>query len=42
MHILSTNFVKTLIWKREDVFILWHHKQRTRGNNDPPYAIDQY
>jgi len=34
MHIVSTNFAKTLIWKQEYDFQVWHHKQQTRNRND--------
>jgi len=29
MHIVTTNFAKTLVWKHEYDVKLWHHKQRT-------------
>jgi len=34
MHVVSTNFAKTLVCKREYDVILWRHKQRTSNNND--------
>ena len=34
MHVVSTNFAKTLICKREYDVILWRHKQRISNNND--------
>jgi len=32
--VLSTNFAKTLVCKREYDVILWRHKQRITSNND--------
>jgi len=32
--IASTNFAKTLDWKREFNVAVWRHKQRTPSNND--------
>jgi len=34
MHVVSTNFVKTLVCKRAYDVILWRHKQRISSNND--------
>jgi len=34
MHVVSTNFAKTLICKREYDVILWRHKERISNNND--------
>jgi len=34
MHIVSTNFAKTLDWKREFNIAVWRHKQRIPSNND--------
>jgi len=34
MYVVSTNFAKTLICKREYDVILWRHKQRISNNND--------
>ena len=34
MHVVSTNFAKTLICKREYDVILWRHKQRISNNSD--------
>jgi len=34
MHIMSTNFAKTLVWKHEYDVKLWHHKERTPNTND--------
>ena len=34
MHVVSTNFAKPLVCKREYDVILWHHKQRIPSNND--------
>jgi len=33
MHIISTNFAKTLVWKHEYDVELWRHKHRTRNRN---------
>ena len=32
MHVVSTNFAKTLVYKREYDVILWCHKQRISSN----------
>ena len=32
MHVVSTNFAKTLVWNRECEVILWCHKQRKSSN----------
>jgi len=29
MHIMSTDFPKTLVWKHENDVKLWRHKDRT-------------
>jgi len=34
MHVVSTNFAKTLFCKREIDVIVWRHKQRIFSNND--------
>ena len=34
LHVVSTNFVKTLVCKRENDVILWRHKLRISSNND--------
>ena len=34
MLVVSTNFAKTLVCKREYDVILWRHKQRVSSNND--------
>jgi len=34
MHVMSTNFAKTLVCKREYDVILWRHKQRVSSKND--------
>ena len=34
MHIVSTNFAKTLVWNPEYDVKLWRHKQRTPNTND--------
>ena len=34
MHVVPTNFAKTLVWKREYDVKLWRHKQRTPNTND--------
>jgi len=34
MHIMSTNFDKTLVWKHDCDIKLWRHKQRTPSTND--------
>jgi len=34
MRIVSANFAKTLVWKREHDVVLWRHNQRTSSNND--------
>ena len=50
MHIMSTNFAKTLVWKHEYDVKLWRHKQRTQNTNYqhtplnelPPWEISAY
>jgi len=50
MHIVSTNFTKTLVWKTEYDFKLRRHKQRTPNTNDhhkplnetPPWKFSAY
>jgi len=50
MHIVSTNFVKTLVLKQEYDVKLWRHKQRTPNTNDhhvpfnepPPWKFSAY
>jgi len=34
MHIMSTNFAQTLVWKQEYDVKLWRRKQRTSNTND--------
>jgi len=34
MHIMSTNFVKMLVWKDEYDVKLWRQKERTANTND--------
>jgi len=34
MHVVSTNFAKTLFWKREYDIILQRYKQHVSSNND--------
>jgi len=41
MHIVSTNFVKTLVWKHEYDVKLWRHKQRTPNTNDHHMALNE-
>jgi len=33
VHIMSTNFAKTLVWKHVNDVKLWRHKQRTQNTN---------
>jgi len=39
MHIMSTNFAKTLVWKHENDVKLWRHKKRTP--NDHHMTLNQ-
>jgi len=41
MHIVSTNFTKTLVWKHEYDVQLWRHKQRTRNRNDHHMPLNE-
>jgi len=50
MHIMSTNFAKTLVWKHEFDVKLWRRKERTPNTNDhhiplnelPPWKFSAY
>ena len=50
MHVMSTNFAKTLVWKHENDVKLWRHKERTPNTNDhhmtlngpPPWRFSAY
>jgi len=50
MHIMSTNFAKTLVWKHENDVKLWRHKERKPNTNDhhmtlnepPPWKFSAY
>jgi len=49
MHIMSTKFAKTLVWKHEYNIELWRHKQRKPNTNDhhmpliePPWKFSAY
>jgi len=41
MHIMSTNFAKTLVWKHEYDVKLWRHKQRTLNTNDHHMPLNE-
>ena len=41
MHIMSTNFAKTLVWKHGNDVNLWRHKQRTPNANDHHTTLNQ-
>jgi len=41
MHIMSTNFAKTLVWKHEYDVKLWRHKQRTPNTNDHHMPLNE-
>jgi len=41
MHIMSTNFAKTLVWKQEYDVKLWRHKQLTPNTNDHHMALNE-
>jgi len=41
MHIMSTNFAKTLVWKHGNDVKLWRHKQRTPNANDHHMTLNQ-
>jgi len=41
MHSMSTNFVKTLVCKREHDGKLWRHKQRTPNTNDHHMPLNE-
>ena len=41
MHIVSRNFVKTLVWEQVYDVILWRHKQRTPNTNDYPMPLNE-
>jgi len=41
MHIMSTNFAKTLVWKHNYDVKLWRHKQRTPSTNDYPMPLNE-
>ena len=50
MHVMSTNFAKTLVWKHENYVKLWRHKERTPNTSDhhmtlnelPPWRFSAY
>jgi len=41
MRTVSTNFVKTLVWKHEYDVKLWRHKQRTLNTNDHHVLLNE-
>ena len=41
MHIMSTNFAKTVVWKHGNDVKLWRHKQRTPNANDHHMPFNQ-
>jgi len=41
MHIMLTNFAKTLVWKHEYDVKLWRHKQRTLNANDNHMLLNE-
>jgi len=41
MHIVSTNFAETLVWKHESGVKLWCHKQRTPNANDHHMPLNE-
>jgi len=41
MHIMSTNFAKTLVWKYDYDVELWRHKERTPNKNDHHMPLNE-
>jgi len=41
MHIMSTHFAKTLVWKHEYDVKLWRHKHRTPQTNDHHMSLNE-
>ena len=41
MHIMSTNFAKTLVWKHGNDVKLWRHKQCTPKTNNHHMTLNQ-
>jgi len=41
MHIMSTNFAKTLVWKHANDVKLWRHKQCTPNANDQHATLNR-
>jgi len=41
MHIMSTNFAKSLVWKHEYDARLWRHKDRTPQTNDHHMPLNE-
>jgi len=41
MHIMLTNFAKTVVWKHGNDVKLSHHKQRTPNANDHHMTLNQ-
>ena len=41
MHIVSTDFAKTLVWKHEYDVKLWRHKQYTPNINDHHMTLNE-
>jgi len=39
MHMMSTNFAKTMVWKYSTK--LWRHKQRTPNTNDHDMPLNE-
>jgi len=41
MHIMSTNFAKTLVWKQEYDVKFWHHEQCAPNTNDHHMPLNE-
>jgi len=41
MHIVSTNFAQTSVWKHEYDVKLWRHKQRSSNTNDHRMPLNE-
>jgi len=41
VHIMSTNFAKTLVWKQDYDVKLRRHNQRTPNTNDYPMPLNE-
>jgi len=41
MHIMSTNFTETMVWKHDYEVKLWRHKQHTPNTNDHHMPLNE-